>query len=142
MSTLPISILYLGRDMHTGSVTVAVLPAKTPAPTRLERLPSDLKKLHRFFARLVRDGADLRECDEASGAGYVLQRAITCWGTPRPRRGVPHAAPRKRHPFAPPGPVQGNARLERRPLTSAATGALRAEGSTRGVYSILARREH
>jgi transposase len=73
-------ILYLGLDVHKESVTIAVLPADAPAPTRLERLPYDLKKLHRFFTRLAADGAALRACYEASGAGYVLQRAMTTWG--------------------------------------------------------------
>jgi transposase len=72
-------ILYLGLDVHKESVTIAVLPADAPAPTRLERLPYDLKKLHRFFSRLA-ERAELRSCYEASGAGYVLQRAISSWG--------------------------------------------------------------
>ena len=73
------SILYLGLDVHKESVTIAVLPQDAAAPTRLERLPYDLKKLHRFFTRLA-EHAELRSCYEASGAGYVLQRAITSWG--------------------------------------------------------------
>jgi hypothetical protein len=49
-------ILYLGLDVHKESVTIAVLPADAPAPIRLERLPYDLKKLHRFFSRLADRG--------------------------------------------------------------------------------------
>jgi transposase len=71
--------IYVGMDVHKDSVTVAVLPAGAPAPTRLERLPNDLPKLKRFLDRLARDG-DLRACYEASGAGYVLQRALREWG--------------------------------------------------------------
>ena len=74
------SILYLGLDVHKESVTIAVLPADAPAPTRLERLPYDLKKLQRFCTRLAQGGMALRACYEASSAGYVLQRAMTSWG--------------------------------------------------------------
>jgi transposase len=73
------SSIYLGLDVHKESVTIAVLPEGEAAPTRVERLPYDLKKLHRFFSRLAPTGA-LRACYEASGAGYVLHRAITSWG--------------------------------------------------------------
>ena len=73
------SIIYLGMDVHKESVTIAVLPADAVAPTRLERLPNDLAKLRRFFDRLAQHG-ELRACYEASGAGYVLQRAIQAWG--------------------------------------------------------------
>ena len=73
------SILYLGLDVHKESVTVAVLPADAAAPTRVERLPNDLAKLKRFLDRLA-ESADLRACYEASGAGYVLQRAMRDWG--------------------------------------------------------------
>ena len=73
------SSIYLGLDVHKESVTIAVLPEGAAAPTRLERLPYDLKTLHRFFTRLASTGV-LRACYEASGAGYVLHRAITSWG--------------------------------------------------------------
>ncbi len=75
------SIIYLGLDVHKDSITVAVLPAGAPAPTRLERLPNDLAKLRRFCERLAAQG-DLRACYEASGAGYVLHRAMREWGYP------------------------------------------------------------
>ena len=77
------SIIYLGMDVHKESITVAVLPADAPAPTRLERLPNDAVKLRRFFDRLAVHGErcfELRACYEASGAGYVLQRAMRDWG--------------------------------------------------------------
>jgi transposase len=73
------SIIYLGLDVHKESITIAVLPRDAATPTRLERLPYDLKKLHRCFTRLATHG-ELRACYEASGAGYVLHRAITSWG--------------------------------------------------------------
>ena len=69
------SIIYVGMDVHKDSITLAVLPAAAKNPTRLERLPNDLPTLKRFLDRLARDG-DLRVCYEASGAGYVLHRAL------------------------------------------------------------------
>ena len=73
------SILYLGMDVLKESVTIAVLPADAAAPTRVERLPNDLVKLKRFLERLS-ETAEIRACYEASGAGYVLQRAMREWG--------------------------------------------------------------
>jgi len=75
------SIIYLGLDVHKDSITIAVLPAGAPAPTRLERLPNDLAKLRRFGERLAVQG-ELRACYEASGAGYVIHRAMRDWGYP------------------------------------------------------------
>ena len=78
-SSAPRSIIYLGLDVHKDSITVAVLPATAKTPTRLERLPNDLAKLKRWLARVAQGGA-LRACSEASGAGYVLHRAMQEWG--------------------------------------------------------------
>lgn len=75
------STIYVGMDVHKESVTIAVLPAAARTPTRLERLPNDLAKRKRLLDRLAREG-ELRACYEASGAGYVLQRAIREWGHP------------------------------------------------------------
>jgi len=72
-------ILYLGMDMHKESVTIAVLPGAAASPTRVERLPNDFVKLRRFMDRLA-ETAEIRACYEASGAGYVLQRAMREWG--------------------------------------------------------------
>jgi hypothetical protein len=74
------STIYLGLDVHKESITVAVLPAGAAAPTRVDKLSSDLTKLRRYFERLARDGSELRACYEASGAGYVLHRAMREWG--------------------------------------------------------------
>lgn len=79
MSSVESSVIYLGLDVHKESVTIAVLPGAAAAPTRVERLPNDLAKLRRFCERLQREG-EVRACYEASGAGYVLQRAFTSWG--------------------------------------------------------------
>lgn len=74
-------IIYLGLDVHKDSITIAVLPAGAPAPTRVERLPNDLAKLRRFCERPAAQG-ELRACYEASGAGYVIHRAMRDWGYP------------------------------------------------------------
>jgi transposase len=78
-STAAASIIYLGLDVHKDSVTVAVLPADASTPTRIDKYPDDFAKLRRVFERLATDG-ELRACYEASGAGYVLQRAMVGWG--------------------------------------------------------------
>ncbi|HVY88433.1 MAG TPA: IS110 family transposase, partial [Hyphomonadaceae bacterium] len=72
--------IYLGLDVHQESITVAVLPEGASAPTRVERLSSDLAKLRRFCERQVAGGGVIRACYEASGAGYVVHRALTSWG--------------------------------------------------------------
>ena len=73
------SIIYLGMDVHKESITIAVLPDGAKTPTRLDRLPNDLPKLKKWLDRVARDG-ELRACYEASGAGYVLHRALEEWG--------------------------------------------------------------
>jgi transposase len=73
------STIYLGMDVHKESITIAVLPAGAKAPTRLDRLPNELPKLRRWLERVARDG-EIRSCYEASGAGYVLHRALQEWG--------------------------------------------------------------
>jgi transposase len=75
------STIYLGLDVHKDSITMAILPEHAPAPERVERLPNDLRKIRRVLARLAERGA-LRACYEASGAGYVLHRALQEWGYP------------------------------------------------------------
>jgi transposase len=66
-------------DVHKESITIAVLPAGAKAPTRLDRLPNDLAKLKKWIDRVAREG-EIRACYEASGAGYVLHRALQEWG--------------------------------------------------------------
>lgn len=79
MSSSAPTIIYLGLDVHKDSVTIAVLPAGAAAPTRIDKYPNDFTKLRRVFERHAKDG-ELRACYEASGAGYVLQRAMHGWG--------------------------------------------------------------
>ncbi|MBA4072157.1 MAG: hypothetical protein C0497_10030 [Gemmatimonas sp.] len=71
--------IYLGLDGHKDSVTIAVLPSGALAPTRVDKLPNDLAKLRRFCERQASHGT-VCACYEASGAGYVIQRAMTAWG--------------------------------------------------------------
>jgi|SRR5579862_5198081 len=73
------SILYLGLDVHKEWIVSAVLPADAPATTQVDRVANEPAVLRRYFARLARRGA-LHACYEASGAGYVLQRAMQAWG--------------------------------------------------------------
>lgn len=74
-----LSSISLGLDVHKDSITLAVLPADAPTPLRVDRLPNDRPKLQRYLARLAREGT-LRLCYEASGAGFVLHRALRAWG--------------------------------------------------------------
>ncbi len=73
------SIIYLGLDVHKDSITIAVLPEHAKNAARVDRLSNDLPKLKRWLDRAARDG-ELRACYEASGAGYVLHRALREWG--------------------------------------------------------------
>ena len=58
----------LGMDVHKDSITIAVLPGTAKTPTQLERRPTDLVQLKKWFDRVAKPG-ELRACDEASGAG-------------------------------------------------------------------------
>ena len=73
------SMIYLGMDVHKDSITIAVLPQSAKTPTRLEKLANDLPKLQKWIERVARDG-EIHACYEASGAGYVLHRALAKWG--------------------------------------------------------------
>ena len=73
------SMIYLGMDVHKDSITIAVLPQSAKTPTRLEKLANDLPKLKKWIERVARDG-EIHACYEASGAGYVLHRALAEWG--------------------------------------------------------------
>lgn len=71
--------IYLGMDVHKDTVMIAVLPDSAEKPTIVKQLANDERALRRFLDRIAKDG-ELRCCYEASGAGYVLQRAIEGWG--------------------------------------------------------------
>lgn len=72
-------IFWVGRDVHKDSLTAAVLRNRAAEPMQVDRLPNDHKRIRRYFERLSAAGSP-RVCYEASGAGYVLQRALTEWG--------------------------------------------------------------
>lgn len=74
------SIIYLGLDVHKDSVTIAVLPADAPEPTRVDRVVNDPRGLRRYLQHLAGPGTELRCCYEASGAGFVRHRLLTAWG--------------------------------------------------------------
>ncbi|WP_423925341.1 IS110 family transposase [Candidatus Palauibacter sp.] len=73
------SKLYVGMDVHKDTVMVALLPAEAPEPTVVKRLPNEASKIRRWLGRISREG-EVRACYEASGAGYVLERAMRHWG--------------------------------------------------------------
>ncbi|MFQ5524383.1 MAG: transposase [Acidimicrobiia bacterium] len=81
MSTVRSSILWVGMDVHKDSITVAVFRDREAEPLHVDRLPNDHKRIRRYIERLSKTGTP-RACYEASGAGYVLQRALTEWGVP------------------------------------------------------------
>ena len=72
-------MIYLGMDVHEDSIMIAVLPQSAKTPTRLEKLANDLPKLKKWLERIAREG-EIHACYEASGAGYVLHRALVEWG--------------------------------------------------------------
>lgn len=71
--------LYVGLDLHKDSITAAVFEGMASEPRSLDRLPTDFRKLRRYFERL-RSRVPVNACNEASGAGYVLHRMLTEWG--------------------------------------------------------------
>lgn len=72
-------IIWIGMDVHKDTVMVAVFEGQSSEAEIVQQLPNEDRKLRRFFERWSRRGA-IKSCYEASGAGYVLHRAITEWG--------------------------------------------------------------
>jgi transposase len=66
--------VWVGMDVHQDSITAAILHGDKDLP-EVVRLPGDLNAARRLFRRLSQHGTP-RACYEASGAGYVLQRAL------------------------------------------------------------------
>ncbi len=66
--------IWVGLDVHQASITAAILYGDNPDP-EVVRLPGDLNPTRRLFRHLAENGVP-RACYEASGAGYVLQRAL------------------------------------------------------------------
>ncbi len=74
MSQDTTSPIWVGMDVHQNSITVAILEPGAEEPEVL-RLPGEVTAVRRLFRRLSQRGA-VRSCYEASGAGFVLQRAL------------------------------------------------------------------
>lgn len=73
--------ITVGLDVHAESITAAILYLRSRGEgdsqeAEVITLPSDLMKVRRLFRRLAKKGP-VRACYEASGAGFVLQRALT-----------------------------------------------------------------
>jgi len=66
--------IWVGLDVHQSSITAAILEGDAHEPEVI-RMRSDLNAVRRLFRRLSKTGVP-RSCYEASGAGYVLQRAL------------------------------------------------------------------
>jgi transposase len=66
--------IWVGLDVHQRSITAAVLYGDSH-DAEVVRMRGDLNAVRKFFRRLSQQGTP-RSCYEASGAGYVLQRAI------------------------------------------------------------------
>jgi len=75
MNQFSTEILWVGLDVHQNSITAAILEGDGPEPV-IQRLPGDLNATRKLFRRLSQRGVP-RACYEASGAGYVLQRALS-----------------------------------------------------------------
>ena len=69
------TIIYLGMDVHKESIPIARLAEHAKPPDRVERLVNELVKLKRWVDRAAQHG-EIRACYEASGAGYVIHRAL------------------------------------------------------------------
>ena len=67
------STIFLGLDVHKESVTIAVLPSDAAAPTHVDKLTYDLKKLRRYLERLG-PAATRRACYEEIGRASCRER--------------------------------------------------------------------
>ena len=73
------STLFVGMDVHQDSVMIAVLPEGAAECEKPREFSHDIAKIKKFFSKLSKRG-EVQACYEASGCGYVLQRALTKWG--------------------------------------------------------------
>jgi transposase len=71
--------IYVGMDVHKDSISLAALLPGRDHHEPVVRLEHDLRKVRRYMDRLAKQG-EIRACYEASGAGFVLQRAMVEWG--------------------------------------------------------------
>ncbi len=66
--------IWVGLDVHQSSVTAAVLHEGSEKP-QVVHLPGEVNAVRKLMRHLSKEGAP-RSCYEASGAGYVLKRAL------------------------------------------------------------------
>jgi len=66
--------IWVGLDVHSASITAAILHDDSPEP-EIVRLSGYLNATRKLFRKLAKDGVP-RACYEASSAGYVLQRTL------------------------------------------------------------------
>lgn len=67
--------IWVGLDVHQKSITAAILFGDSQEPEVI-RMGGGLNPVRKLFRSLSEQGT-VRSCYEASGAGYVLQRALT-----------------------------------------------------------------
>ena len=67
--------VFVGIDLHSKTARVAVLRGWDRDFYDERTLPADVVKIRRYLQRLGKHG-EVRACYEASGSGYVLQRAL------------------------------------------------------------------
>jgi transposase len=74
MSQYSTDPVWVGLDVHQSRVTAAVLHEGSDRP-KVISLPGEVNAVRKLMRRLSKEGAP-RSCYEASGAGYVLKRAL------------------------------------------------------------------
>lgn len=74
MSQYSTNPVWVGLDVHQSRVTAAVLHEGSDRP-KVINLPGEVNAVRKLMRRLSKQGAP-RSCYEASGAGYVLKRAL------------------------------------------------------------------
>lgn len=67
--------IWVGMDVHQESITAAILEGDTD-DVQVVKMSRDLTRVRRLFRRLSAKGP-VRACYEATGAGFVLHRALT-----------------------------------------------------------------
>lgn len=75
---MSVSKIYVGMDVHKETITIAAFLPGKQSPEPVVKLPHDFRKVRRYFDRLATHG-EIASCYEASGAGFVLQRAMREW---------------------------------------------------------------
>ena len=73
--------IVVGMDVHQEEVVLAVLRPEERSPTAFQKLRNEPVRIRRFLRKVAKAGP-IHVCYEASGCGYVLQRALASWGYP------------------------------------------------------------